>query len=138
MLAGEKKYNVDLQSRNKIANMIAAGKYEYDDDLSKEANSLLKGLLTKKPEKRLGHGPNGIKDIQNHKFFKNVDWNKMLNKEVTPPIKPKEAITPNLKCVSDLISECKDHKSDIAPNIEVINQQLDNLEQQQENDDIYI
>ena len=50
--------------------------------------SLLQGLLQKDPKKRLGCGPLGVKEIMDHPFFANIDWNNIINKTITPPFKP--------------------------------------------------
>ena len=47
--------------------------------LSKDTKSLLKGLLTKDPAKRLSDPAT----IKGHKFFADVDWNTMAEKAST-------------------------------------------------------
>ena len=59
-----------------IANMEPT----YPDHLSKEAVQLLKGLLQKEPEKRLGLN-HGIQDIKNSNFFKGLNWENLLKKD---------------------------------------------------------
>ncbi|CAO3596779.1 unnamed protein product [Absidia cylindrospora] len=60
---------------------------DISDDISDDAKSLLHGLLTRDPEKRLGN--NGSADIKNHPFFsKHIDWDLLIQKKVQPPFKP--------------------------------------------------
>ncbi|EGR28367.1 protein kinase domain protein, partial [Ichthyophthirius multifiliis] len=57
-------------------------------NLSVECQDFLKGLLQRDVFK-LGNGPNGAQDIQNHSFFKNIDWESFLQLKVEPPFIPK-------------------------------------------------
>mgnify|MGYP000268275951 CR=1 FL=1 len=40
------------------------------------AVDLIKQILVKDTRKRLGFGPDGYKQLRNHPFFKNIDWEK--------------------------------------------------------------
>ncbi|CAD8064804.1 unnamed protein product [Paramecium primaurelia] len=54
---------------------------------SLQAQSLLKGLLTKDPGFRLGS--NGIQEIKKHNFFSGIDWELVEQRKLQPPIVPR-------------------------------------------------
>ncbi|KJH43003.1 kinase domain protein [Dictyocaulus viviparus] len=56
--------------------------------LSPEAQSLLRALFKRNAANRLGSGPEGSEDIKRHSFFASIDFNRLLNKEISPPFKP--------------------------------------------------
>ena len=53
----------------------------------KETITILKGLLQKNPNKRLGF-KNGVREIKNHPFCYDIDWESIYQKKLTPPIQP--------------------------------------------------
>lgn len=57
-------------SRNALQNQIVSAKVKYPKFLSAEAMGLLKGLLTRDVNKRLGSGPEGSAAVKRHPFFK--------------------------------------------------------------------
>ena len=62
---------------------------KFPKNMNKEDIDLISKLLTVNPKQRLGYGPNDAEDIKAHPYFKDVDWNKYLKKEITPPFVPK-------------------------------------------------
>lgn len=60
----------------------------YPDQMSKYLQDVLKQLLQRDVTRRLGNLKNGAKDVKGHRWFKNVDWLKLLNRKVTPPFVP--------------------------------------------------
>lgn len=75
------------ENTNEMYRKILQDELRFPDDISDDAQSLLRGLLTRDPEERLGS--NGSADIKNHPFFaKHIDWRLLLQKKVQPPFKP--------------------------------------------------
>ena len=50
--------------------------------------NLMKRLLCRLPEVRIGCSLNGYKDIKEHPFFKEFNWDKLLGRSLVPPLKP--------------------------------------------------
>ena len=68
---------------------IRFGTLKFPSYLSENARSLLDGLFTKIPEKRLGGSAEDAQEIKNHPWFEGVDWDALLEKRVKPPFVPK-------------------------------------------------
>ncbi|KAI0071308.1 Pkinase-domain-containing protein [Panus rudis PR-1116 ss-1] len=59
----------------------------FPEDMSRDAKSVMTGLLQRNPDRRLGAG--GAEEIKRHPFFsKHIDWNRLLAKKIQPPFKP--------------------------------------------------
>lgn len=56
--------------------------------MSADAKDIIGKLCEVHPSKRLGNLRGGAADIKSHPWFKDIDWEKMYNRELDPPIKP--------------------------------------------------
>ncbi|EEB09032.1 AGC/AKT protein kinase Gad8 [Schizosaccharomyces japonicus yFS275] len=72
---------------NQMYKNIREAPLVFPDFLKDEkAKDLLRRLLERSPEKRLGSG--GAAEIKNHPFFADIDWKKLVAKKLQPPFKP--------------------------------------------------
>ncbi|KAG2639084.1 serine/threonine-protein kinase AtPK2/AtPK19-like [Panicum virgatum] len=99
MLTGKPPF---VGNRDKVQQKIVKEKLKLPSFLSSEAHSLLKGLLHKEPNKRLGSGPRGSDEIKNHKWFKPINWRKLEARQIQPSFRPNVA---GLTCIANF-DEC--------------------------------
>ena len=59
---------------------------EVPDDWSQDAMDFINLLLQRKPKKRLGY--NGVKEIMEHSWMKDIDWDKLYLKKIDAPFVP--------------------------------------------------
>ncbi|CAD8086750.1 unnamed protein product [Paramecium primaurelia] len=72
--------------------------------ISPECRNLIKSLLQRNPIKRLGSGVGDSKEIKQHPYFLDVDWEKIKNKELDLP-KPTRKIRINTQNVQNLFQQ---------------------------------
>ncbi|CAN8270002.1 unnamed protein product [Cochlearia groenlandica] len=103
MLTGKPPF---LGSKGKIQQRIVKDKIKLPQFLSNEAHAMLKGLLQKEPERRLGSGQSGAEEIKQQKWFKGINWKKLEAREVKPSFKPevsgRQCIANFDKCWTDM------------------------------------
>jgi protein kinase X len=72
-----------------IYQKILAAKIEWPRHIDLVAKDLIRKLLTNDRTKRLGTMKNGPEDVKRHKWFRQIEWNSVVEKKLTPPIVPK-------------------------------------------------
>mmetsp|Transcript_15409 Transcript_15409/g.22369 ORF Transcript_15409/g.22369 Transcript_15409/m.22369 type:complete len:344 (+) Transcript_15409:37-1068(+) len=76
------------RDREKLFQSIIHGEANYPSYLSEQVKDLLSKLFAKDPASRLGSGPTDAQEIKQHPWFADIDWDRMLRKEVPPPFIP--------------------------------------------------
>jgi hypothetical protein len=71
--------------KEEIFHNIECAELKIPNYVSAEATDLLRKLLERDPNKRLGGSAKDAQEIKEHPYFKDVDWNKVYNKEIKPP-----------------------------------------------------
>ena len=83
---GEDMY--DDNEQDKLGQKILNDEVDFPEDISLAAVSIVMKLLMKNPAKRLGSN-SSVDTVQQHPFFKGIDWQALQEKWVKPPEKEK-------------------------------------------------
>ncbi|KAI9138445.1 kinase-like domain-containing protein [Paraphysoderma sedebokerense] len=73
---------------NVMYQKILHAEIQFPPVFSEHAKSLIIGLLTRDPSRRLGAPPHDAAAIKSHPFFANIQWDKLARKQIKPPFKP--------------------------------------------------
>ena len=82
------------QDRRKLHLSIRQGRIRFPKFSTAPCNSVLKGLLTRDVDKRLGCSRTtmfkigGVRALKDHGFFSGLSWDALLAKQMRPPIVP--------------------------------------------------
>uniref|UniRef100_A0A8C8HJQ1 protein kinase C n=1 Tax=Oncorhynchus tshawytscha TaxID=74940 RepID=A0A8C8HJQ1_ONCTS len=86
MLVGESPFPGD--DEEEVFDSIVNDEVRYPRFLSTEAISIMRRLLRRNPERRLGAGEKDAEEVKKHPFFRSVDWDGLLAKKVRPEFIP--------------------------------------------------
>uniref|UniRef100_A0A4W4FSX6 protein kinase C n=1 Tax=Electrophorus electricus TaxID=8005 RepID=A0A4W4FSX6_ELEEL len=86
MLVGESPFTGD--DEEEVFDSIVNDEVRYPQFLSTEAISIMRQLLRRNPERRLGAGERDAEEVKKHPFFRNLDWAALLAKKIRPPFVP--------------------------------------------------
>ncbi|CAD8119427.1 unnamed protein product [Paramecium sonneborni] len=101
--------------RNVLFNNIQFAELQIPNFVSLEVKTLLKSLLNRNPIDRLGSGEDDYIQVKQHPYFKDINWDKVLNRELKMP-KPNHKlnlISKDFKNVFDLQSFIEIEKSHV-------------------------
>ena len=79
------------RGRKEIKNLIIAkqakiSREELPEDWGENSREFINSLLQRKPKKRLGY--NGVNEIKEHPWMKDIDWDLLYNKKIEAPFIP--------------------------------------------------
>ena len=94
------------KDKEKLFNNIKLGNLKFFNYMSNNSVNFLKALFVKDPEQRLGSGVNGLKDLQDHIFFKDIDWNLLYNKKIKPPFIPRLVSNDDTRYIDTDFTNC--------------------------------
>ncbi|NXG72589.1 PKN2 kinase, partial [Baryphthengus martii] len=86
MLVGEAPFPGD--DEEEVFDSIVNDEVRYPRFLSAEALSIIRKLLRKCPERRLGAGERDAEEIKIQAFFKGIDWDALFARTLKPPFVP--------------------------------------------------
>ncbi|KAM6956931.1 serine/threonine-protein kinase N2-like isoform 2-T2 [Aplochiton taeniatus] len=86
MLVGESPFPGD--DEEEVFDSIVNDEVRYPRFLSTEAIGIMRRLLRRNPERRLGSGEKDAEDVKKQPFFRGVDWEALLQKKALPPFMP--------------------------------------------------
>jgi serine/threonine-protein kinase N2 len=86
MLVGESPFPGDIEEE--IFEAITRDEVKYPRFLSNESISIMRRLLRKNVDRRLGSSEKDAEDVKKQAFFRSIDWDGLLNKRVRPPFVP--------------------------------------------------
>ncbi|KFM60785.1 Serine/threonine-protein kinase N2, partial [Stegodyphus mimosarum] len=86
MLVGESPFPGD--DEEEVFDSIVNDEVRYPTFLSLESIAIMRRLLRKNPERRLGASERDAEDVKKQAFFRNIRWDDLLMRKVKPPFIP--------------------------------------------------
>ncbi|XP_063888461.1 serine/threonine-protein kinase N-like isoform X7 [Scylla paramamosain] len=86
MLVGESPFPGD--DEEEVFDSIVNDEVRYPRFLSIEAVAIMRKLLRKHPDRRLGASEKDAEDVKKQQFFRSVCWDDLLQRKVKPPFVP--------------------------------------------------
>ncbi|KAL1130716.1 hypothetical protein AAG570_011957, partial [Ranatra chinensis] len=110
MLVGESPFPGD--DEEEVFDSIVNDEVRYPRFLSLEAIAIMRRLLRKNPERRLGSSERDAEDVKKQAFFRNINWEELLMRRVKPPFVPTIS---SVEDVSNFDEEFTSEKPQLTP-----------------------
>lgn len=91
LLTGASPFTVEGEKNNQqeISRRILKIQPPLPTELSIDVRDFISRLLVKDPRQRLGGGPNDAKELKDHLFFKDLNWDDLATKKIPAPFVPR-------------------------------------------------
>ena len=86
---------------------IVASDVVVPQTFSRDATQVIRGLLSRNVQQRLGCGAEGANEIMSSPFFSVIDFEALFRKEIVPPFKPDVSGTQDTKYVPRVFLDSK-------------------------------
>ncbi|XP_050440224.1 serine/threonine-protein kinase N isoform X2 [Adelges cooleyi] len=110
MLVGESPFPGD--DEEEVFDSIVNDEVRYPRYLSLEAIAIMRRLLRKNPERRLGSSERDAEDVKKQAFFRQISWDDLLKRKVKPPFVPTIG---SVEDVSNFDEEFTSEKPQLTP-----------------------
>ena len=91
LLTGASPFTVEGEknTQQEISKRILRCEPPMPDFLSKDVSDFILRLLVKDPRQRMGGGPTDAEEVKAHKFFRTINWDDLLRKNIPTPFVPR-------------------------------------------------
>lgn len=110
MLVGESPFPGD--DEEEVFDSIVNDEVRYPRFLTLEAIAIMRRLLRKNPERRLGSSERDAEDVKRQAFFRGISWDELLLRKVKPPFVP---TIRSMEDVSNFDEEFTSEKPQLTP-----------------------
>ncbi|KAL3283838.1 hypothetical protein HHI36_018008 [Cryptolaemus montrouzieri] len=110
MLVGESPFPGD--DEEEVFDSIVNDEVRYPRFLSLESIAIMRRLLRKSPDRRLGSSERDAEDVKKQAFFRQISWDDLLHRRVPPPFIP---TVHSMEDVSNFDEEFTSEKPQLSP-----------------------
>ncbi|XP_018576928.1 serine/threonine-protein kinase N isoform X2 [Anoplophora glabripennis] len=110
MLVGESPFPGD--DEEEVFDSIVNDEVRYPRFLSLESIAIMRRLLRKSPDRRLGSSERDADDVKKQAFFRHIHWDELLHRRIPPPFVP---TIHSMEDVSNFDEEFTSEKPQLTP-----------------------